>query len=391
MSILKDFSVSTIVAGFVTVLVGFTSSAVIIFQAAQALGASPAEIASWIWALGIGIGVTSIGLSLYYKMPIVTAWSTPGAALLIGSSTGLTMAEAIGGFLISAALIILSGFSGVFERTMRKIPVSIASAMLAGILLQFGMNVFVAMKSQFIMVFSMFLVYLLARRFQPRYAVVLTLLVGVAYAGFAHLLTFNVVQFQVASPIWTMPVFTLHSLAIGLPLFIVTMTSQNIPGVSVLRASGYHAPISPIIGWMGITNSLLAPLGGFAINLAAITAAICTGREAHEDSSRRYTAALSAGVLYILIGIFGATITSLFLAFPHELILAIAGLALFGTVASGLATALNQEVQREAALITLLVTASGVSFWGIGAAFWGLLAGIIALVISRYRKKIQIA
>ncbi|WP_410209374.1 benzoate/H(+) symporter BenE family transporter [Aquirhabdus sp.] len=391
MSILKDFSVSTVAAGFVTVLVGFTSSAVIIFQAAQALGASPAEIASWIWALGIGIGLTSIGLSLYYKMPIVTAWSTPGAALLISSASGLSMAEAIGGFLISAGLIILTGFSGLFERTMRKIPISIASAMLAGILIKFGMNVFIAMTSQFVMVFGMFLVYLFARRFQPRYAVVLTLLVGVIYAGFANLLTFNVVQFQVASPIWIMPVFSVHSLAIGLPLFIVTMTSQNIPGVSVLRASGYHAPISPIVGWIGIVNAVLAPLGAFALNLAAITAAICTGREAHEDSHKRYTAALSAGILYCLIGIFGATITSLFLAFPRELILAIAGLALFGTVASGLATALDQEAEREAALITFLVTASGVTLWGIGAAFWGLLAGIIALVISRYRKVIQIA
>ncbi|AXI03418.1 benzoate/H(+) symporter BenE family transporter [Aquirhabdus parva] len=391
MSILKDFSVSTVAAGFVTVLVGFTSSAVIIFQAAQALGASPAEIASWIWALGIGIGVTSFGLSLYYKMPVVTAWSTPGAALLISSASGLSMAEAIGGFLISAGLIILTGFSGLFERTMRKIPISIASAMLAGILIKFGMNVFVAMTSQFVMVFGMFLVYLFARRFQPRYAVMLTLLVGVIYAGFANLLTFNVVQFQFASPIWIMPVFSMQSLAIGLPLFIVTMTSQNIPGVSVLRASGYHAPISPIMGWIGIVNAVLAPLGAFALNLAAITAAICTGREAHEDSHKRYTAALSAGILYVLIGIFGATITSLFLAFPHELILAIAGLALFGTVANGLATALHQEAEREAALITFLVTASGITLWGIGAAFWGLLAGIIALVISRYRKVIQIA
>ena len=391
MSILKDFSVSTVAAGFVTVLVGFTSSAVIIFQAAQALGATPAEIASWIWALGVGIGVTSIGLSLYYKMPIVTAWSTPGAALLISSASGLSMAEAIGGFLISAGLIILTGFSGLFERTMRKIPISISSAMLAGILIKFGMNVFVAMTSQFVMVFGMFLVYLLARRFQPRYAVVLTLLIGVIYAGFANLLTFNVVQFQATTPIWIMPVFTMHSLAIGLPLFIVTMTSQNIPGVSVLRASGYHAPISPIVGWIGIVNAVMAPLGAFALNLAAITAAICTGREAHEDSHKRYTAALSAGILYGLIGIFGATITSLFLAFPHELILAIAGLALFGTVANGLATALHQEAEREAALITFLVTASGVTLWGIGAAFWGLLAGIIALVISRYRKVIQIA
>ena len=371
MLILKDFSTSTIVAGFVTVLVGFTSSGVLIFQAAQTLGASPAEIASWIWALGLGMGLTTIGLSLYYRTPIVTAWSTSGAALIIGSSSGLSLSEAIGGFIISAALIMLTGFSGVFERVMRKIPLSLASAMLAGVLLKFGMNVFVAMQTQLVMVLGMFLLYLLMRRNLPRYAVVITLAFGIFYAAFHHLLSFNTMHFQIAQPIWMMPTFSLNSFAIAIPLFIVTMASQNIPGVSVLRSSGYHIKLSPIIGWIGTANAALAPFGGYALNLAAITAAICTGREAHENPKKRYTAALSAGFFYCLIGIFGATITSLFFAFPTELILAIAGLALFGTIGNGLATALTQESEREAALITFLVTASGITLFGLGAAFWG--------------------
>lgn len=386
MPILKDFSISTLVAGFVTVLVGFTSSGVLIFQAAQSLGASPAEIASWIWALGLGMGLTTLGLSLYYRMPIVTAWSTPGAALLIGSSSGLSLAEAVGGFIISAVLIILTGFSGIFERTMRKIPISLASAMLAGVLLQFGMNVFVAMQTQLAMVLGMFILYLVMRRLSPRYAVVVTLAFGISYAAINQQLTFNAMHFQFAQPIWTTPVFSVHSFAIAIPLFIVTMASQNIPGVSVLRGSGYNVPLSPIIGWIGTANAALAPFGGYALNLAAITAAICTGREAHEDPKKRYTAAISAGVFYCLIGLFGATITSLFLAFPTELILAIAGLALFGTIGNGLATALTQESEREAALITLLVTASGITLFGLGAAFWGLLAGLAALSIGRLRK-----
>lgn len=386
MPILKDFSISTLVAGFVTVLVGFTSSGVLIFQAAQSLGASPAEIASWIWALGLGMGLTTLGLSLYYRMPIVTAWSTPGAALLIGSSSGLSLAEAVGGFIISAVLIVLTGFSGIFERTMRKIPISLASAMLAGVLLKFGMNVFVAMQTQLAMVLGMFILYLVMRRLSPRYAVVVTLAFGISYAAINQQLTFNAMHFQFAQPIWTTPVFSVHSLAIAIPLFIVTMASQNIPGVSVLRGSGYNVPLSPIIGWIGTANAALAPFGGYALNLAAITAAICTGREAHEDPKKRYTAAISAGVFYCLIGLFGATITSLFLAFPTELILAIAGLALFGTIGNGLATALTQESEREAALITLLVTASGITLFGLGAAFWGLLAGLAALSIGRLRK-----
>ena len=385
MPILKDFSISTLVAGFVTVLVGFTSSGVLIFQAAQSLGASPAEIASWIWALGLGMGLTTLGLSLYYRMPIVTAWSTPGAALLIGSSSGLSLAEAVGGFIISAVLIILTGFSGVFERAMRKIPISLAAAMLAGVLLKFGMSVFVAMQTQLAMVLGMFILYLVMRRLSARYAVVVTLAFGITYAAINQQLTFNAMHFQFAQPIWTTPVFSVNSFAIAIPLFIVTMASQNIPGVSVLRGSGYNVPLSPVIGWIGTANAALAQFGGYALNLAAITAAICTGREAHEDPKKRYTAAISAGVFYCLIGIFGATITSLFLAFPTELILAIAGLALFGTIGNGLATALTQESEREAALITFLVTASGMTLFGLGAAFWGLLAGLAALGIGRLR------
>ena len=388
MRILQDFSISTVVAGFVTVLVGFTSSGVLIFQAAQTLGASPAEIASWMWALGLGMGITTIGLSFFYRTPIVTAWSTPGAALIIGSSSGLSLSEAIGGFIISAILIIITGFSGVFERVMRKIPLSIASAMLAGVLFKFGMNVFIAMKTQLMMVFGMFVLYLLMRRHLPRYAVVTTLAFGIIFAALNHTLTFNMMHFQMAQPIWTTPVFNLRSLAVAIPLFIVTMASQNIPGVSVLRSSGYHVRLSPIIGWIGIANAALAPFGGYALNLAAITAAICTGREAHEDSTKRYTAAITAGFFYCLIGIFGATITSLFLAFPTELIMAIAGLALFGTIGNGLATALTQDSEREAVLITFLVTASGMTLFGLGAAFWGLIAGLIALMISHYRKTI---
>ncbi|XQQ06145.1 MAG: benzoate/H(+) symporter BenE family transporter [Leptolyngbya sp. IPPAS B-1204] len=366
----RDISTSTVIAGFVTVLVGFTSSAAIVFQAAQALNASPVEIGSWMLALGLGMGLTCILLSLRYRVPVVTAWSTPGAAMLITTAAGVPMPEAIGAFLVSAVLITVAGFSGWFERMINRIPLSIASGMLAGVLLRFGLDVFMAMKTQFVMTFAMFCVYLIMRRFLPRYAVVAALALGILIAALQGLLQVDTIRLQLAQPVWTTPQFSLGSIiGVALPLFVVTMASQNVPGVAVMRASGYSVPISPLIGWTGAATLVLAPFGAFALNLAAITAAICMGREAHEDPTKRYVAAVAAGGFYILIGLFGATVGAVFAAFPKELVLAIAGLALLGTIGNGLATALLNEKEREPALITFLVTASGVTLFGIGSAF----------------------
>ncbi|HPT48715.1 MAG TPA: benzoate/H(+) symporter BenE family transporter [Accumulibacter sp.] len=384
MRLLDDFSASALIAGFVTVLVGFTSSAVIVFQAARSFQASPAEIASWMCALGVGMGLTSIVLSLRFRVPVLTAWSTPGAAMLITSAAGVSMAEATGAFLVSAALITLSGFSGIFEKMIGRIPIPIASGMLAGVLLRFGLEAFAAMHSQFELVFSMFCAYLLGRRLLPRYAIIVSLLVGVFLAAWHGLLRLDEVHLALATPVFTLPTLSWPALiGVALPLYVVTMASQNVPGVTVIRAAGFQVPVSPLIGWTGVANLLLAPFGGYALNLAAITAAICMGREAHEDPARRYVAAVAAGGIYLLIGIFGATVGALFLAFPKELVLAIAGFALLGTIGAGLAAAVGQEAEREPALLTFLVTASGVSLAGIGSAFWGLLAGLAALLVLR--------
>jgi benzoate membrane transport protein len=385
--LLRDNSISAIAAGFVTVLVGFTSSAAVVFQAAQSLGASPEQIASWIWALGMGMGLTCIGLSLRYRMPVVTAWSTPGAALLIGSAAGFSMAEAIGAFMISAVLIAVAGFSGVFERLISRIPVSIASAMLAGVLLRFGLDAFLALQTQFGLVLAMFAAYLIARRWLPRYAIILTLLVGVALAAGRGLLRTEALDWRLVKPVFVMPEFSLTAaIGIALPLFIVTMASQNVPGIAATRASGYATPISPVVGWLGVTNLLFAPFGAFALNLAAITAAISMGRDAHDDPSRRYVAAIAAGVFYLLVGLSGATVVALFAAFPQELIVAIAGIALLATIGGSLAAALREEAGREPAIVTFLVTASGVSIAGIGSAMWGIVAGTLTmLVLARSR------
>jgi len=381
---LRDHSLSALAAGFVTVLVGFASSAVIVFGAARALGANEAQIGSWMWALGIGMGITCIGLSLRWKVPVVTAWSTPGAAMLMGVSAGLPLSDAIGAFVLAAVLTAIAGFSGLFERMLSRIPVALASGMLAGVLLRFGLDTFVAVRTQPLLVLAMLAVYLAARRWWPRYAVILTLLAGIAVAAGNGTLHLSGVDVALARPVWTTPTLSMAAvLGIAMPLFVVTMTSQNVPGVAVIRASGYTVPLSPTIGWIGALNVLLAPFGAYAMNLAAITAAICMGAEAHEDKARRYMAAVWAGVFYLLIGLFGATVASLFAAFPKELVMAIAGIALLGTLGSSLIAALREDGEREAALVTFLVTASGLSLFGIGAAFWGLVAGVIVRLALR--------
>lgn len=382
MRLFKDLSLSAINAGFVTVLVGYTSSGVIIFQAATGLGASPAEIGSWLLALGIGMAATSIGLSLRYRMPIATAWSTPGGAMVITASAGLSMADAIGAFIVAGLLMAIAGFSGWFERVMNRIPLSIAAGMLAGILLKFGLDAFASLNTAFPLVFTMLASYLLARRLIPRYATLVPLILGATLGLVQGNVDFSNVEFTVATPVWVTPHFTLDALiGVALPLFVVTMASQNLPGLTVLRASGFNAPASPLLGWTGTATMLLAPLGGFTINLATITAAICTGREAHEDPDKRYVAAIAAGIFYLLVGLFGATVGALFAAFPQEFIFAIAGLALLNTIGNSLVTALKEESHREPALITFLVTASGVTLFGVGSAFWGMVAGGLALII----------
>jgi len=387
MSFFKDVSVSTVFAGAVTVMVGFTSSVAVVFHAAQSAGADAAQMASWIWALGLGMGITCVALSWRYKQPVVTAWSTPGAAMLITAASGMPMAEVIGAFVVSSLLVAAVGFSGVFERFMHRIPLPLAAGMLAGVLLRLGLDVFVNMSQQWPLPLLMTVVYLLARRWQPRYAVALSLLAGTALAAWQGDVHWQSIDWQWAQPVWVTPSFSVAALiGMALPLFIITMAAQNIPGVAAMRAHGYAPPLSPVMGWIGVANVVLAPFGAFALNLAAITASICSSEEAHADKSKRYTAAMNAGIFYILMGLAGASVVSLFAALPKALVMVIAGLALFGTIANALANSLEDISTREPALITFLVTASGFSLWGIGAAFWGLVAGAIAWGLSPHPK-----
>lgn len=382
-----DTSLATIVAGFVAMMTGYTSSLVLMFQAGQAAHLSPAQISSWIWSLSIGMGVTTIGLSLWYRAPTVIAWSTPGAALLIGSLPHVPYAEAIGAYLVCAVLLTAVGVTGWFDALTKRVPAGIAAALLAGILFEIGIEIFHAAQVQTPLVLTMFFAYLLLKRWVPRYAIVGTLVVGVAAAASLGLLDFSHFQVALARPVFTMPAFSVSAIvSIGIPLFVVAMASQNVPGIAVLRADGYNTPSSPLIATTGIASLLLAPFGSHGINLAAITAAICTGPHAHEDRTKRYMAAVWCGIFYLIAGIFGATIAALFAAFPQALVVSIAALALFGSIMSGLTNAMQNPHEREAALVTFMVTASGLTLLSIGAAFWGLVAGVITQVILTARR-----
>ena len=389
MQFFKDLSLSAFVAGFVAVLVGFTSSVAIVFQAAQSFGATPAQITSWIWALGLGMGLCSLVPSLLLRKPVMVAWSTPGAAVLAtaGAAGSFSMGEAVGAFMVCSLLVILVGATRALERVADRIPMEIASALLAGVLARFGIQAFAAAQTALPLVLLMVGTYLVARRIAARYAVVVTLVVGILWVLMTGQMAWSMEPVRLAMPVFVAPQWSVSAIvSLAIPLFVVTMASQNLPGMAVIRASGYELPVSRLITMTGWASLVLAPFGAFALNFSAITAAICMGPEAHEDRSKRYTAAASCGAIYIVIGLFGALVTGLLTSFPKELVVAIAGIALLSTIGNGLASALRDERHREPALITFLVTLSGITLMDIGSAFWGVVAGSLALFVQQYKQ-----
>ncbi|HRM62937.1 MAG TPA: benzoate/H(+) symporter BenE family transporter [Acidovorax temperans] len=389
MQFFKDLSLSAFVAGFVAVLVGFTSSVAIVFQAAQSFGATPAQITSWIWALGLGMGLCSLVPSLLLRKPVMVAWSTPGAAVLAtaGAAGSFSMGEAVGAFMVCSLLVILVGATRALERVADRIPMEIASALLAGVLARFGIQAFAAAQTALPLVLLMVGTYLVARRMAARYAVVVTLVVGILWVLITGQMAWSMEPVRLAMPVFVAPQWSVSAIvSLAIPLFVVTMASQNLPGMAVIRASGYELPVSRLITMTGWASLVLAPFGAFALNFSAITAAICMGPEAHEDRLKRYTAAASCGAIYIVIGLFGALVTGLLTSFPKELVVAIAGIALLSTIGNGLASALRDERHREPALITFLVTLSGITLMDIGSAFWGVVAGSLALFVQQYKQ-----
>ncbi|WP_417818314.1 benzoate/H(+) symporter BenE family transporter [Tritonibacter scottomollicae] len=382
---LSRLKLSHLAAGAIVVLVGYTSSVAIIFQAIEAVGATQAQANSWLVVLGLGMGLTSLILSLWFRMPILTAWSTPGAALLATGLNGVPLSQAIGAFLFCGALLTLTGLTGWFAKLARLIPDALANALLAGILFQFGLSAFTALGSDVALVGLMGATFLAGRIWFARYTIPAVLLVGCLWAAWAGSFgDLEALNLSLAVPEFVAPTFSLPVLiGVGLPLYIVTMCSQNMPGVVTLRGAGYTPPVSASLTVTGLASLILAPFGGFAFNLAAITAAICAGPEADEDPKSRYLSSVVAGVLYCLVGLGGATVISLFLIAPKALIATVAGLALLSTIGNSLSAALADSRGREAALITFMMTVSGVSFLGIGAPFWALLMGLAVTHLLR--------
>lgn len=375
-----------IIAGLISVIVNYGGTFILVFQAAKVAGLSPELTASWVWSISIGVGITGIILSWVTREPIITAWSTPAAAFLVTALATTSYAEAVGAYLISAAAFVVLGLSGWFERVIRLIPPGVAAGLLAGILLQFGIRAFGGMSIDPLLAGLLIVAYVVFKRFSARYAVVGILVLGLAFLLIQDRVDLSGLSLKLAAPVFTMPVFSLNALlSVALPLFLITLTGQYMPGMLVLRNDGFKTSANPIVTVTGLGSLLMAPFGSHAFNIAAITAAICTGREAHEAPSKRWVAGIAAGVFYILVGVFGVTLAAVFMAFPATFITTLAGLALLGTIGGSLANAMADAKTREASLITFLAAAANISLLGIGGAFWGLVIGLVAYAVLNGR------
>lgn len=380
--------ISATVAGLVAVVIGFASSVALIYQTVINLGGDAGLASSWILTLGLSMGLTSIALSYYYRVPILIAWSTPGAALLIANTQNFNLNEAIAGFMFSALLIFLCGITGWFEKLINKLPFQLAAAMLGGILVNFGIDVFNQMNEAPLLVIVMLFSYLIFRQLMPKFTMLFVLIISVVFAWQLELMTFTAFSWQLSEFSYVSPEFNLSAiLGIGIPLFLVTMAAQNLPGIAVLKAHNYKAPVSSILTVTGFVNMLAAPFGGYAINLAAITAAICMTEDVDKDPKKRYWAAISGGGFYILMAISAGYLMQAFASLPNALIYSLAGMALFTTINSSIQQALSDDKMSEAAIITFLVTASNLSLWNISSVLWGLIAGSITLLIQKLLKK----
>ena len=382
----RDASPSAVLAGVVATLISFAGPLVIVFQAAAALPAP--LLASWVWAICIGSGVLGIVLSLRYRVPVVIAWSIPGSVLLVGLLPTLDYAVVIGAYLVASVLLLAIGLSGAFDRIVARLPPAITAAMLAGVLFGFATKAFVGMAAQVWLVLAMFAAFFVGRRWFARYAVVAVLITGVLVAALCGQLHGPLPALALTTPVWVAPRLEWQAIvSLGLPLLVVALTGQFMPGMAVLRTSGYARPAArPLLVWSGVASALLAPFGCHGLNPGAVTAALCTGPEAHPRAERRYVAGISGGVAYLLLGSVAGSVVALFSTLPRELVATLAGLALFPSIANALGTALAAPDARDAALVTFIVGASGMSLLGLGAAFWSLVFGLAAHLLLTWRR-----
>ncbi|MDC4616343.1 benzoate/H(+) symporter BenE [Acinetobacter baumannii] len=375
----NDWSISTTVAGFLAVLISYSGPLIIFFQAAQRAHVSTDMMVSWIWGISIGAAVSGIYLSIKYKTPVITAWSAPGTALLVTLFPNISLNEAVAAYITSAIVIFLIGITGYFDKLLKWIPQDVAAGMMAGILFQFGISLFTASDSMPLIVFSMLIVFLIAKRLMPRYTMIWVLAAGVLLSLILGKMNPVDVSFSLAIPQWISPEWTWNStLNLAVPLILVSLTGQFLPGMAIMKLSGYDTPAKPIITATSIASLAVACVGGITIVLASITAALCMGKDAHELKEKRYIAGIANGIFYILGGLFAGSIVMLFSLLPKELVAALAGLALLGAIATNISVAMKNDGQRDAALITFLASASGMHFLGLSSVFWGICIGVIA-------------
>ncbi|MEI1681927.1 benzoate/H(+) symporter BenE [Acinetobacter baumannii] len=375
----NDWSISATVAGFLAVLISYSGPLIIFFQAAQRAHVSTDMMVSWIWGISIGAAVSGIYLSIKYKTPVITAWSAPGTALLVTLFPNISLNEAVAAYITSAIVIFLIGITGYFDKLLKWIPQDVAAGMMAGILFQFGISLFTASDSMPLIVFSMLIVFLIAKRLMPRYTMIWVLAAGVLLSLILGKMNPVDVSFNLAIPQWISPEWTWNStLNLAVPLILVSLTGQFLPGMAIMKLSGYDTPAKSIITATSIASLAVACVGGITIVLASITAALCMGKDAHELKEKRYIAGIVNGIFYILGGLFAGSIVMLFSLLPKELVAALAGLALLGAIATNISVAMKNDGQRDAALITFLATASGMHFLGLSSVFWGICIGVIA-------------
>ncbi len=383
----SSFALSTWTSGLVVELVAYSGPVVIVLQAAHNAGLDQGQIASWLWSLTVACGLLAIFMCLWYRLPVVLAWSTPGAALLVTSLGQYPFPAVVGAYLVAGLAMTLLGFSGLFGRVMKLVPTPVIMGMLGGVLLQFGIGLFNALPERTLMVIAMIVTFFVLRRFAFRTPTIGALVVGLLIAFLGQDLHLSGVTLTLTVPQFTAPQFTPEAiLGLGLPLFLLALTGQNAPGMAVMRASGYELPVDGALVMTGIVSTLTSVFGGSGINLAAITAAIVTNPESQPDPDRRYAAGVSTGVWKIIFGLFAATTISLFSALPSALVAAVSGLALMGVLISSISGAMADPYGREGGMVALLCTAGNFTLFGIGAPFWGLVFGLLVHFIMRYSK-----
>jgi len=384
--IIKDISLSSVTAGFLVVLISYLGPLVIFFQVGSVGNISSEMMSSWIWAISIGAGISGIYLSWKYKSPIITAWSAPGSALLITLVADTSMSLIVGAYLTAAVIIFLVGMTGSFDWLIKHIPKGLAAGMMAGILFQFSLGSFKALQTMPLLAFSMIFSYLVCKKLFPRLSIVFTLLAGLVAIWLLDQYHFNNISFELSRPIFISPTWNLQStLSLALPLVLVSLSGQYLPGMAILKVSGYNTPAKPLIMATSLSSFLMAFFGGITIVTAAITAAICTTKDAHPDPDKRYIAGLSSGVFFLIAGFFATSIVALFSGLPKEFVAILAGLALLGAFLSNISIMVEDHAYREASFITFLVTASGVNLVGVGSTFWGVLIGAVAYFILKPR------